>query len=118
MISENGRRSFLGVIFALAAGVVAVPSWLESRQRTDPRPPVPGQKPGETEPEIKPDPQALLRENQKSIKKDVARLVELAGELKKEVDKTDSTDVLSLQMVRKAEEIEKLARQIKNLARG
>ena len=44
--------------------------------------------------------------------------MELAEDLKKEVDKTDSADVLSLQMVKKAEEIEKLARQIKNLARG
>ena len=117
MMNASDRRSFLGMIFAAAAGLAAIPSRLESQQPAK-RPPYPDQKPGENEPEVKPDPHALLKENQKNIKKDVERLVELAEDLKKEVDKTDSADVLSLQMVKKAEEIEKLARQIKNLARG
>jgi len=117
MMNASDRRSFLGMIFTAAAGLAAIPSRLESQQPPK-RPPYPDQKPGENEPEVKPDPHALLKDNQKNIKKDVERLVELAEDLKKEVDKTDSADVLSLQMVKKAEEIEKLARQIKNLARG
>jgi peptidoglycan hydrolase CwlO-like protein len=117
--ARNGhnRRSFLGSITAMFAWLAAVPSWLESQQPAR-RPPFPNARPGETDTEPKPDTHALLKENQKNIKKDVERLVELAEELKKEVDKTDSTGVLSLQMVKKAEEIEKLARQIKSLARG
>jgi nucleotide-binding universal stress UspA family protein len=116
-MDASDRRSFLGMIFAAAAGLAAMPSRLEGQQPAK-HPPFPDQKPGENEPEVKPDPHALLKENQKNIKKDVERLVELAEDLKKEVDKTDSADVLSLQMVKKAEEIEKLARQIKNRARG
>jgi hypothetical protein len=61
---------------------------------------------------------ALLEERQKSIKKDVEKLYDLAAQLKTEVEKTDSTIVLSLAMVKKAEEIEKLARQIKDHAKG
>ena len=46
------------------------------------------------------------------------KLYDLATELKAEVDKTDSSKVLSLNLVRKAEEIEKLARDIKNRSKG
>jgi hypothetical protein len=61
---------------------------------------------------------ALLEERQKSIKKDVQKLYDLAEQLKTEVEKTDSTTVLSLAMLKKAEEIEKLAKQIKDRAKG
>ena len=60
----------------------------------------------------------LLEERQKNIKKDVEKLYALAAQLKTEVEKTDSTTVLSLAMVKKAEEIEKLAKQIKDHAKG
>ena len=60
----------------------------------------------------------MLEERQKNIKKDVAKLYDLASELKTEVEKTDSTTVLSLAMVKKAEAIEKLAKQIKDRAKG
>ena len=60
----------------------------------------------------------LLEERQKNIKKNVEKLYDLAAQLKAEVEKTDSTTVLSLAMVKKAEEIEKLAKQIKDHAKG
>ncbi len=59
-----------------------------------------------------------LEANQKDIKKRVEKLFELAADLKKEVDRTDSTTILSIGVVRKAEEIEKLAKEIKNRAKG
>ena len=37
---------------------------------------------------------------------------------KVEVEKTDSANVLSLTIVGKSEQVERLAKQIKNLARG
>jgi hypothetical protein len=61
---------------------------------------------------------AILEERQKNIKKDVEKLYDLAAELKTEVEKTDSTTVLSLAMLKKAEAIEKLAKQIKDRAKG
>ena len=61
---------------------------------------------------------ALLEQRQKDIKKDIEKLFDLATQLKAEVEKTDATTTLSLAMVRRAEEIEKLARSIKDNARG
>ncbi len=49
---------------------------------------------------------------QETIKKDTDRLLELATELKEYVDKTNE-HVLSLDVLKKAEEIEKLAHTVK-----
>ncbi len=66
----------------------------------------------------KPPTKVVLEENQKDIKKNVEKLFDLASQLKEQVEKTDSTTTLSLALVKKAEEIEKLARQIKERAKG
>ena len=111
---DIGRRSILGSML-LVLGAPALRAW-PAGQNPPPRPKPP--EPQETEPVIPADPRTLLQLRQKDIKRDVERLVELAAELKKEVAKTDSSAVLSLQLVRKAEEIERLAKHIKTLARG
>ena len=83
--------------------------------------PPPRREPGDRDEIASPPPgatKALLEQHQKDIKKDVEKLYELASELKTEVDKTDATAVLSLVMLKKAEEIEKLAKQIKDHAKG
>ncbi len=54
--------------------------------------------------------QKVLR--QKQLKEDTDKLLQLATELKTSVDKTNE-NVLSLDVVKKAEEIEKLAKQVK-----
>lgn len=51
-------------------------------------------------------------ERRKQLADDGARLVKLAADLKAEVDKT-TKDTLSLDVIRKADEIEKLARSVK-----
>jgi hypothetical protein len=114
-------NSFLK-ISGCASAILSLPKWALSLQRSSPPPPPSlGQQPEdpkEGSPEHKPDPHALLKENQKNIKRDVERLAELAEELKVEVGKTDSADVLSIPLLKKAEEIEKLAKAIRNRARG
>jgi len=52
------------------------------------------------------------------MKKKVEQLYKLASELKDQVEKTDSTKVLNLDLMKKAEEIEKLAHDIKNRSKG
>jgi hypothetical protein len=47
-----------------------------------------------------------------SLKRDTDKLLELATELKQDVDRSDE-NVLSLDVIKKAEEIEKLAKQVK-----
>lgn len=51
-------------------------------------------------------------ERKKQIVADSAKLLELANQLKQEVDKTDK-DTLSLDVIRKADMIEKLAKGVK-----
>jgi hypothetical protein len=52
-------------------------------------------------------------ERQKKLAADTERLLALAKELKQEVDKTNK-NVLSVDVVKKAEEIEKLARSVRS----
>jgi len=59
-----------------------------------------------------------MEENEKDVKKKIQRLYELVTELKAESDKTDSSKVLSLLLVKKADEIEKLAHDIKARSKG
>jgi hypothetical protein len=64
------------------------------------------------------DPKAAMKEDQKDMRKDVEHLFALAQELKEQVEKTNPSAVLSLALVRKAAEIEKLAHQIQKLAKN
>jgi hypothetical protein len=57
-------------------------------------------------------PVANLTEREKRIAADKARLLKLATELKQEMDRS-GTDTLSLGVIRKAAEIEKLAHSVK-----
>ena len=118
----RGRRLFISCIGAFLA---AARSGLAQQQQPMPFPRLPGVPgadrqnpfPGD-EPSRAPDPKEQLKENQKNLRRDADRLVELAQELKTESDKTEQTTVLSLSLIHKAEEVEKLARQIKSLARA
>jgi hypothetical protein len=61
---------------------------------------------------------AMLLQNEKEFRQGVEQLSVLVNELKEEVAKTAPTDVLSVRMYKKAQEIEKLAKQIKNKVKG
>ena len=54
---------------------------------------------------------------QQDIKKDTDKLLELATELKQYVDKTNE-NIISLDVIRKAEQIEKLAKTVKDKMKG
>jgi hypothetical protein len=55
---------------------------------------------------------------QKEIRTDVQKLFQLASALKDQVEKTDNGATLSLSVLKTSQQIEKLAKQIKNLSRG
>jgi len=57
------------------------------------------------------------QQRQAELKRDTDKLFQLATELKQEVDKTNA-GVLSLEVVKKAEEIEKLAHSVKERMKG
>ena len=54
---------------------------------------------------------------QQEIKQDTDRLLELATELKQYVDKTNE-NIISLDVIKKAEQIEKLAKNVKDKMKG
>ena len=54
---------------------------------------------------------------QQDLKKDTDKLLELATELKQYVDKTNE-HTLSVEVIKKAEEIEKLAHSVKEKMKG
>ena len=60
---------------------------------------------------------AMNKQRQTSLQKDTDRLLELATELKAYVDKTNE-HTLSLDVIKKAEEIEKLAKSVKEKMKG
>ena len=64
------------------------------------------------------DPKLVLNEDQKEIVRDAKRLLDLASKLEHQVEKTDSTKILSLNMIHTTTEIEKLAKHIRSLASG
>jgi hypothetical protein len=116
---DHQKRDFLSVLFRsavvtpialIARGAFA---WQMGRR---PGPPDPLSDPMNQPPPF--DPKKIQEQNQKTIVQDIQRLYKLAGELKDEVEKTDSTKTLSLPMIQKAKEVEKLAKQIASLAAG
>jgi hypothetical protein len=119
------RRMFLAGAM-LAGASLSAAAWSIGGQNPTPEsrpqqgPPVqPGQEPSPNAGPPLPDAEKkLLEENDKDMKKKVERLYQLASELKDQVNKTDSSKVLSLDLVKKAEEIERLAREIKNRSKG
>jgi len=108
----------MALVLAVAAGI-----WTNGLARPQQAPVIPqdkkpGQEPGAEGPALPTADKRLLEDNEKDIRKKVERLYELATELKAEVNKTDSSKVLSLNLMQKAEEVEKLAREIKNRSKG
>jgi hypothetical protein len=125
---DANKRNFLTAIIPMAlslrlglfcgTGFAGAQNTLPPPSRQSPGPP----KIDQTTPdEVKPDSKEakeILKLNQRQIQDNVEKIYKLAGELKDEVEKTDAANTLSLPMVQKAEQIEKLAKQVKNLARG
>ncbi len=112
-----------GLIAAPAAAALAGNFVFAQATRTtqgppaqNPQPPIPVQDPSLT-PSITSDPKAALKHNQAQLRDDVEKLYALALELRAQVETTETTQVLSLPMIQKAEQIEKLAKQVKTLAR-
>src|SRR5450432_3193638 len=120
----GSRRRWL-TTWAGAVGVLAVSPLSFSAQMSPqpiPSPHAPNQNfpPGLDGPDNKPrtDNKSAGPQIQREIRGDVLKLYELASELKEQVEKSDASATLSLSVVKTAQQIEKLAKQIKNLSRG
>ena len=121
----ESRRRLLTTSLLGLTGVFAVPPLLRTGLQTpqplpSPHAPNPNFPPGLNGPDTSPPPnkKAVDQQNQKEIRAEVEKLYELASDLKEQVGKTDATSVLSLSVVKQAQQIEKLAKQIKERAKG
>jgi hypothetical protein len=116
---DHQKRDFLSAIVTATVSVsgALLASGAFARQMgRRPGPPDPLSDPMNQPPPF--NPKKIQEQNQKTIVQDIQKLYKLAGELKDEVEKTDSTKTLSLPMIQKAKEVEKLAKQIASLAVG
>ena len=116
------RRTFM-LALAAATGCFAMPESPLFAQRHGgfPTPPQPAER--QNPATLSNDPnrasaKALLEENEREFRTGIERLYQLTGELRDEVQKTATTEVLSLHIYKKTEEIEKLAKQLKNKAKS
>jgi hypothetical protein len=111
------------IFFTLLLMAFCAPQQLSSQQPQAPIPPrldVP--QPDESGPsvpsQIQKDMEKKANEQrQADLKRDTDRLLKLSMELKEYVDKSNS-NILSLDVMKKAEEIEKLAHSVKTRMRG
>ncbi len=120
----GSRRRLLTVLVGAAGAFAAEPILFGlqlPRPAREPRPYPQGHEKGnassQDDPGI-PNKKVIDPQSQKQIREDIARLYEIASELKGEVERTDANSTLSVSLVKKAQQIEKLAKQIKDLARG
>jgi hypothetical protein len=119
MTLADKRRRFLFGLAALTLPAILAAAKQSAQQDPTPRPRLHPEKPEDDTSPVPPGSrQAALEDNEKDIKKKVEKLFQLATELKEEVNKTDSAKVLSLAMIKKADEIERLAKDIKSRAKG
>jgi hypothetical protein len=110
-----GVAASVGNIFAPAAEAVQTPQYRPSPNA----PENPNAPAGMNGPEIiHPDKNAPANFNQLQIAGMVHQLYKLSGELLDEVDHTDLKATFPLSVVKKAQQIEKLAKQIKDRAKG
>ncbi|MGB7438083.1 MAG: hypothetical protein WBR26_12330 [Candidatus Acidiferrum sp.] len=115
------RRTFLAILTLLGISSGLMAHLIKGQNPPSrPTPPPPGSgEPPDTDSLSLPNPdKKILESNDKDMKKKVEQLYQLASELKAEVEKTDSSKVLSLNLMKKAEEIEKLAHDIRNRSKG
>ncbi len=116
------RRSIaIPVVLAI---LVSLGSWIFAASpavKAAPQEPQFGQRPGEPpkmDPEVE---RKMAKERQKdryaSLKRDSEKLLVLATELKQQVDKSGE-NVLSMDVVKKCEEIEKLAKSVRTKMKG
>jgi hypothetical protein len=124
----QSRRRLLTSFAGIAGGFTLLPALAATAPfQRDPQPmpspnaPNPNYPPGLNNAGVRPDSEnkkSVDPQVQKDIRDDVQKLFDLATELRDEVAKTDANSVFSISVVKKAQQIEKLAKKVKDLSKG
>ena len=122
-MTETRRRmltAFVGTAFFLPMKPFF--GWLQDNGRVIKPHPYPDGRdpsaPAALDPPSRVNPKAIEMENRKELRANVAKLYDMVVELKDKVEKMDANSTLSIPVMKKAQQIEKLAREIKNLVKG
>ena len=121
--NKRGPTLHRTIVLLLSLLLVSSTAGLLSQQQPA-APPIrtPGAPAQENEPSVPPEMQKEMEkkaneQRHADLKRDTERLLKLSTELKEYVDKTNE-NMLSLDVIKKADEIEKLARSVKTKMRG
>lgn len=118
------RRNFFMSAAWVSAGLACPGRILVAQNPPTPPPkPQPGYTPNPAEIHSNPGEaaaasRARLLENEKAFRAGVERLYQFTSELRDELQKTPTTEVFSVRIVKKTEEIEKLAKRLKSQAKS
>jgi hypothetical protein len=119
-MKRSSSRVSAGLVFTFALCALA-PLILQAWQTRPPRNGLANQAllngPNPMSVVYKSDKQARDAENQLELRLDVQRLYALSTELKDEVDRSDPNAVLSVSVLKRTQDIEKLAKQIRERAK-
>ncbi|PYV83083.1 MAG: hypothetical protein DMG93_09715 [Acidobacteria bacterium] len=115
------KKYALAVLFFLIASP-AIPGQQQPQLPEISPPPGSQRRPPENEPSVPPEMQKRMekqanQQRQTELKRDADKLFKLSTELKEYVDKSNE-NILSLDVIKKADEIEKLAHSVKTKMRG
>ena len=118
------RRTFVMSVAVAVSALATIPTMLcAQRPIIPPPPPEPAEKGNPADIHSNPAAAAaakrtLLRKNEKEFREGVERLYQLTSALRDELQKTATTDVFSLHIVKQTQEIEKLAKLLKSKAKA
>jgi len=128
-MKKSVSKRFMSAVFLLTISIstpLVIEAWQARPMPTPPKPlPSPNAPrdqnvpqglegvPGSTE---KPK-NAIDQQNQQEIRLQIQRLYAMATEMKDEADRTDANSVLSVTVLKRAQDIEKLAKQIRDRAK-
>jgi hypothetical protein len=120
----DSRRQVLKTLASAAAAIATGSILLSAQMRPLPQPrpspnaPDPNVPSGLDGPQPTKETKVIPPVNVKEIREEVDKMYELTSELKKQLETTDVSAMLSISVVDKAKQIEKLAKRVKDQAKG
>lgn len=121
-MSDSRRITIAAAVLAASLATLALfsnaqtphPTPQPPQPRPSPNAPNPNYPPGLEGPQAKgPDPESVDKQNQAELRGDIERLYALAFVLREQMKMTDTTATMSVSIVKQAQQIEKLAKEIK-----
>ncbi len=118
------RRNFLITSAAAVGSLISGPlvALGQSRRRSLPDPPTPGDPQQRDKLADPSDPkaaqQAKLQNRERQFRDDADKLVQMSNELREELNTTPGSNVLSVKMYKRVQEIARLAKQMESTLKG